>query len=259
MKVADVMTKDVISVDKDEDLRHVLSLMKKHDITKVPVLENKQFIGIATDNMIAYKLGSRRKRMVQASRLHASTVTNKKYEAVSPDTDVKELMRKVGAPGLTMLPVLDKGKLVGVITKADLLPLVTSQKPVSTIMREEVFSVASDDRVVHARRVMLDNKVARLPVVDQGKLLGMISDMEIAFAFASLKRSFSLGRQKHQLEELLVRDVMKTPAVWIQPTMRIADAAKVMLKMNAGALPLLTDEVIAGIVSRTDVLRTVSL
>ena len=39
MKVKDVMTTEIISVDKDEDLAHVLTLMKKHDITKIPVFQ----------------------------------------------------------------------------------------------------------------------------------------------------------------------------------------------------------------------------
>jgi CBS domain-containing protein len=39
MKVKEVMTKDIITVDKDDNLKHVLDLMKKYEITKIPVLE----------------------------------------------------------------------------------------------------------------------------------------------------------------------------------------------------------------------------
>ena len=58
MKVKEVMTKNVITVDKDVDLKYVLHLMKKHEITKIPVVEDKKLIGMVTDNIIAYKLGS---------------------------------------------------------------------------------------------------------------------------------------------------------------------------------------------------------
>ena len=259
MKVKEIMATEVISVDKDVNLKQVLNLMKKYNITKIPVLEEKKLVGIITDNLIAYKLGSRRKREVTAAHLHASSVIEKEFEIITPETDVKLLLQKVGEPGPTMLPVVENEKLIGVLTKADILPLVKSTKQVQTIMQKTVFSVSSTDRVIHARRIMIDNDVARLPVVDQGELAGMISDREIAFAFATLKRSFSLGRQKHQLDELLVRDVMKTPVVWILSTMTVADAAKVMLKMNVGALPILKDEELVGIISRTDVLRTLSL
>jgi CBS domain-containing protein len=259
MIVEEVMTKKVISVDKDVSLKRVLDLMEKHDITKIPVVEEKKLIGVVTDNTIALKLGSFRKRDVTASRLHASSVTEKNVDVVSPDTKIQHVLQKVGAPGLTMLPVVEKGKLVGVLTKADLLPLVSSKKPISSILRRHVHTVSFKDRLVHARRVMLDNDIARLPVVQDGKLVGMISDREIAFAFASLKKSITLGRQKHQLEELLVKDAMRAPAVWIPPSMSIMDAAKIMMRLNVGALPVLQGESLVGIISRTDLLKTVSL
>jgi CBS domain-containing protein len=258
MKVRDVMTTDVITIDKDVDLRHVMNLMKKHDITKIPVLEEKQLVGMVTDNIIAYKLGSIRKKGVPASRLHASSVTDKKIECIKSDTEVKTILKMVGKPGPTMLCVTDNRHLLGVVTKADLLHLVDSKKPVKEIMNKKILTVSSDDRVIHARRVMLDENVARLPVVDNGKLIGMVSDNELAFAFAEVKRSFRLGRQKHRLDELLVREVMKIPAFWTQPGTTAAEAAGIMLKHNVGALPIIENDKIVGIISRTDLLNTIS-
>jgi acetoin utilization protein AcuB len=106
---------------------------------------------------------------------------------------------------------------------------------------------------------MLDEQVARLPVVDKGALVGIISDVEIAFAFAKLKESFALGHQKHQLEELLVQDVMKSPVIWTTKTITIANAATLMLKHDIGALPIVDEEKVIGIITRTDVLKTVVL
>jgi len=257
MKVKEIMTKDVITVDKDVNLKHVLNLMKKHEVTKIPVVEEKKLIGMITDNIIAYKLGSIRKRGVPASRLYASSVTDKNIECIHPDEDVKTILKKVGKPGPTMLCVLENNNLVGVITKADLLPLVDSKKQVREIMKRELHTVSPDDRVIHARRIMIDLDIARLPVVDQGKLVGMISDNEIVFALANVKKSFPLGKQKHRLDELLVEDVMKTPALWTKPNMAIADAASIMIKKNVGALPLIENGKLVGIVSRTDLLNTI--
>jgi len=259
MKVKDVMTKDVIFVDKDVNLRQVLKLMKKHSITKIPVVEDKKLIGVITDNIIAYKLGSIRKKGIPASRLHASSVTDKVFETVSPDTDVKTILKKVGEPGPTMLNVVVDDYLVGVVTKADLLPLVTGNTKLRDIMNKQVITVSSDDRVIHARRIMINENIARLPVVDDGKLVGIISDTEIAFALADIKRSFSLGRQKHHLEELLVGDVMKSPAIWTTSNISVTDAAKIMMKKNIGFLPIIENENIDGVVTRTDLLKTVNI
>ena len=259
MKVRDFMTKDVITIDKDVNLNHVLNLMKKYEITKIPVVENKKLIGIVSDNIIAYKLGSIRKRGVPASRLHASSVTDKDIECISPDTEIKTILKDVGKPGPTMLCVVENDSLVGVITKADLLQLVDSKKQVREIMKKNLHFVSPDDRVVHARRIMIDQNIARLPVVDKGKLVGMISDTEIAFALADLKKSLPLGRQKHRLDELLVEDVMKTPVVWTESKITISEAAKIMLNKNLGALPVIDNGKLVGIISRTDLLNTIPL
>jgi len=257
MKVKDIMEKKVIAVDKDESLKRVLDLMKKYDVTKIPVLESKKFFGLVTDNVIAYKLGSIRKRGVTASRLHASSVTEKKVTTISPDEEVKNILKSVGAPGPTMLPVVEKGKLVGVVTKSDLLPLVKSIERISSIMQRKVQTVAPDDRVIHARRMMITHDVARLPVLAEKKLIGMISDIEIANALASLKKSYALGKQKHRLNELLVEDAMRIPVVWTTPSTTIVDAAHIMMDYNVGALPVLHNNILVGMVTRTDLLKTI--
>jgi CBS domain-containing protein len=257
MKVKEIMTTEIISVDKDDSLKHVLDLMKKHGITKIPVLEEKKFFGLVTDNVIAYKLGSIRKRSVTASRLHASSVTEKEVMTISPDEDVKNILKSVGEPGPTMLPVVEKAKLVGVVTKADLLPLVKSKNSLYSIMQRKVHSISLDDRVIHARRIMISENIARLPVLEEKKLVGIISDIEIALAFASLKKSFSLGKQKHHLDEMLVKDAMRARVIWTKPSISIFDAAQLMLKQNIGALPLLENEKLVGMVTRTDLIKTI--
>ncbi|MCD6573550.1 MAG: CBS domain-containing protein, partial [Thermoplasmata archaeon] len=210
----------------------------------------------ATDNKIADKIGSIRSKGVPAARLHASSVMEKEFETVSPDTPIEDILATVGMPGPTMLPVVVDGTLVGVVTKADLLPLVKGEEKIASIMTTPVITVKPDDRVVHARRLLLENDIARLPVVEDGKVVGIVSDKEIAFAFAALKRSFSLGRQQHQLKMLLVKDVMKTPAITARDGISIEEAAKIMIENEVGCLPIIGgDEKIKGIVTRTDLLH----
>ena len=125
-------------------------------------------------------------------------------------------------------------------------------------MNKRLLTVSPDDRVIHARRIMIDEDIARLPVVDQGNLVGMISDNEISFALAKIKKSYPIGKQKHRLDELLVREVMKKPAIWAAYTMTVAEAADQMLKENVGALPIIKNDKLIGIITRTDLLSTIT-
>lgn len=257
LKVRDVMTEDIIHVSKDTSLEHIMYLMEKYSITKIPVLENGKLIGVVTDGEIVEKLGSLRTREISPARLHASSVMVREFETVTPDTPLKDILKTVGQPGLTMLPVIENDKLVGVVTKADLLYLVEDERPVKEIMTRNVMAVAPEDRVIHARRLMIDNNVARLPVLEEGRVQGIIAEMDIARALANLKRSIPYRHQKHQLEELLVKDAMKTPAIVGYPDMSIKDAAKKMDEENVGCLPIVVENnKIEGIVTRTDVIRT---
>jgi len=259
MKIKEIMTKDVIYVDKDVDLKYVLKLMKKHNITKIPVVEEKKLIGVITDNIIAVKLGSIRSKGVHPSRFHASSVIDKNVVIIAPETNIENILKTVGEPGPTMLNVVEDGKLIGVITKADLLPLVNSDNKIKDIMNENLHSVSPDDRIIHARRRMIDENIARLPVMNNGKLLGMISDNEIALAFAELKKSFPIGKQKHKLDELLVNDFMKTPAIWTESDVSINEAASIMMENNIGSLIIKENNKVIGIVTRTDLLKTIKI
>jgi len=258
LKVEELMTTNIISVDKDVNLKHVLKLMKKNDITKLPVLEDKKLIGMVTDNIIAYKLGSIRQKGIPASRLYASSVTDKNIECVKADTEIKDILKKVGKKGPTMLCVTENSNLKGVITKADILPLVDSKKQVKDFMRTKLFTVSPDDRIVHARRIMVDEGIARLPVINNGELVGIISDNEIAFALADIKRQFSIGKQKHHLDELLVGKIMKSPVIFTDQNKTAREVSEIMIREGVGALPVVSNEKLVGIVSRTDLLHTIS-
>jgi CBS domain-containing protein len=259
MKIKDIMTRDIIFVDKDVDLKYVLKLMKKYDITKIPVVENRKLIGLITDSNLAVKLGSIRSRGVPASRLHASSVMDKELINVSPDQDISNILTTVGEPGPTMLTVVENDELIGIVTKANLLPLVKSDKSVEDFMQKTIHAVSPDDRVIHARRRMIDEHIARLPVLNNGILIGIISDIDIVYALAQVKKSFPIGKQKHQLDELLVNDAMKSPAISIKPNTSIAETATLMLEHGVGCFPVVRGDKVIGIISRTDVLKTIPI
>lgn len=56
-----------------------------------------------------------------------------------------------------------------------------------------------------------------------------------------------------------VKDVMKMPTVWAPPNMTASEAAKIMIKRNIGALPIIENDNVIGIVTRTDLLKTVPI
>lgn len=258
--IRDVMTDQVITVKKNDDLRHVMELMEKHNVTKVPVLDDGKLVGIVSDNMIAKKLGSSRKRGVVPSGLHASSVMEKDFEIAHPDSPLAEWLPKVGAAGITMIPVVSRGQLVGVHTKANLIHLVDSDAPVGDAMQTKVVTANPDERLVHVRRLLIDNEIARIPVVEGGRVLGILHEAEIAKAFATMLQETPFENQQARVRELIARDWMRTPVVTADRNTSVKDIAQMMIEHQVGGLPIVEpDGTLAGFVTRTDLVRTINV
>lgn len=257
MKVRDVMTTELITVDKDRNLKDVLHLMEQNHVTKLPVVDSDGYLqGIVTDGRIADKLGRAHNKDIQTGTLRASGVMEKDFLLAHPDEPLETLVADVGKPGLTMIPVVQGKKLVGVITKSDLLPFVESQAKISDVMKREVHAVSADERIIHARRLILDNDVARLPVLAGGRVEGIIAEHEIATAFAGFKQADG-HVQKAMIRDMHVGDHMKRDVVTASGDMSCQEAAMKMREHHVGALPVVDgDGTIQGIVTRTDLIRT---
>ncbi len=257
MKVRDVMMQELVTVDKDRNLKDVLNLMEHHNVTKLPVVDAEgNLLGIVTDGRIADKLGRAHNKDIQTGTLRASSVMEKDFLRAHPDEPLETLIQDVGKPGLTMVPVVQGHRLVGVITKSDLLPFVESSAKVGDVMRRELHAVAPSERIIHARRLLLDNDIARLPVLDGGHLQGIIAEHEIANAFAGFKESDG-SVQKAMIRDMQVADYMRRDVVTTSADASCIEAAAKMREHHVGALPVVDGEgTIQGIVTRTDLIRT---
>jgi CBS domain-containing protein len=256
--VEEIMTRDVISIDKDEELIHAIDLMKKYLITKMPVTNDGKLVGALTDAGIADVMGSIKSRGLPASRLHASSAMTKEIIAVPPGTPVKEViqMAKKGETGL--IHVVDEKKLLGVITNFDLLRFVESEIPLEELMTKNVHALGVEDRIIHARRIMIDKKIERLPVLDGGRLLGLVTETDVAFSLAKLRKEVSTAKQNAHIKELRVNDIMKTDLITTAKDVSAKKAAELMMNEKIGCLPVVSDDSkIHGIVTRTDLIKTI--
>lgn len=101
--------------------------------------------------------------------------------SVSPNETVYDAIKKMSDLNIGALLVLDHGKIAGIISERDYRDKVilkgraSTSTPVKDIMVDNVFCVNSSDNIKHCMRVMTDKKIRHLPVLDDGKLAGMIS------------------------------------------------------------------------------------
>jgi CBS domain-containing protein len=104
---------------------------------------------------------------------------------VSSDTRLLSAIKKMAEKRIGGMLVVDKGKLVGILTEGDVLRRVlskglsTKKTRIGDIMTKNPVTVNSDDDLRKISKVMNDNKIGRVPVLENGKIVGYISEKDI--------------------------------------------------------------------------------
>jgi CBS domain-containing protein len=120
MKARDLMTSDPTTCRPSDNLKSVISVMRKEDCGMVPITEGngeQRVTGVATDRDIALALGERDEK---PSAVRASEVMTTKIVSCEPDADVHEVSRKMQEAQVRRILVVEGGRLLGVISTADL-------------------------------------------------------------------------------------------------------------------------------------------
>jgi acetoin utilization protein AcuB len=115
-------------------------------------------------------------------------------------------------------------------------------------MTRRVVTVSPATDVLTALRLLRSHHIRHLPVVDDGALVGIVSDRDLVPA----------GRDP-VLPRRMVRDVMSTPVRWAWPDDDLLAAARQMLAWKISALPVVERQRVVGIVTTTDCLEAMLL
>ena len=261
MQIKNLMSEDLITVDKDQNLSDALKLLRKHNVSRLPVTNNKELVGIISERDIANKLGSSKYESMPASRLHISSVMVKDVFTVPQTMQLEEVAKLMLDNGIGSVPVMDDGKMVGIVSKADFVTLATGiafdKITVKEIMSKELIAVSSTERLVHARRQMLESHVGRLPVVDEEELVGMITSKDLMRAFIDFRKKVPEKYQKSQIKEVLVEDIMSTNPTFVTKDMSITEISNIIMETGFNGLPVVEDDEVIGIITQTDILKLI--
>lgn len=126
---------------------------------------------------------------------------------------------------------------------------------VSRFMQTNVITIPSDTFITDAQRIMQENNVRRLPVVDKGKLAGIITRTRLRDAAPSVATSLNTWELHYLLSKITVRDVMERNVLTTGPDVAIEEAAAIMAENRIGAMPVMDDGRLVGIITATDLFR----
>jgi len=122
-------------------------------------------------------------------------------------------------------------------------------------MKPDPVTVTPHDSFRHAMTLIRQKGIRHLPVVDEGHLVGIVTDRDIRQASPSPATSLEVHELHYLLERVKIHEIMTKKVVTVTPETPIEEAARLMLTHKIGGLPVIKDGRLVGILTETDILR----
>ena len=253
--VADIMIPAPIVVEVPGTRNDAINMMVRNKLTGVPVVRasDGQLMGIV----------SRRDIFRKFNEDQLSLIMKKEIKTITPDETVVEAARIFSELRIHRLPVVENGKLVGIITPTDLLRLVASMK--TDLTAEDVVCTTcvtayEDEPLTYTIPAMRISDVTALPVLDaRGKLVGIftdrdlfndqvkddaalkamgISDEDNLAGYRNVLPLFYAATDKYTEDDRKVKDFMVRNPLTVYKKTNLSEIAKLMLNNDFGQIPV---------------------
>ena len=123
-------------------------------------------------------------------------------------------------------------------------------------MTKDPISVSPDTLAVEAQKIMKENRIRRLPVVDKGKLVGIVTFRNLIEAAPSSANSLSIHELNYLIMKIKVKDLMKKNVITVSPEDTVIDAIVRGVDKGIGGFPVVDEEGrLVGIITETQIAR----
>ncbi|MDD3718400.1 MAG: CBS domain-containing protein [Actinomycetota bacterium] len=112
-----------------------------------------------------------------------------------------------------------------------------------------------EDTLRQARDLIKDKNLRRFPVVENGRLVGIVTDRDVRQADISSQVVQERRYVDYILDRIQVRGIMTPDPITVEPDTPIAEAAALILDRKIGGLPVVSGEELVGIITETDLIR----
>ena len=274
--VADIMTPAPIVVEVPGSRSDAINTMVRNKLTGLPVVR-------ASDGMLMGVV-SRRDIFRKFDEDQLSLIMKKGCITVSPDATVEEVAKIFSEMRIHRLPVVDEGKLVGIITPTDLLRIIKDMKTdllAEDVIRTTCVTAFEDEPLTYTIPAMRVSDVSALPVLDaHGKLVGIITDRDLfsdqvkdpealkelgisddanLAGFRNVLPLFYSATDKYMADDRTVKDFMVRNPTTVFKKTNLAEVAKMMVINDFGQIPVHgTKDELVGMIYDVDVLCALS-
>jgi acetoin utilization protein AcuB len=116
--------------------------------------------------------------------------------------------------------------------------------------------VDADESMQDALKVLKENKISRLPVMEKGKLVGIITDRDLKEASASDATTLEVHELLYLISKIKVKEIMTKNPVTVPYDYTVEETAQVLLNGNIGGAPVVThDGQVVGVITKADIFK----
>ena len=248
LNVGDVMSKKVATICPDEIVISAAKIMSDNKISCLVVMDQGNIAGIITETDVLRRVSNKGKDIY---RTKLSRIMSSPVESVSSDLSVLEASKIMGVKHIKRLPIMDEGKLVGIITQTDMVRALTSYglwRDISEIMSRNIAGIQIHASVAEAAEIMTSQKISCIVVMDGDDVAGVLTEKDLLGRVVALQRDPANTRTE---------EVMSFPVTSILSTFSVFSASKVMEEMNIRRLVIMKDKRLCGVVTQTDIFMAV--
>ncbi len=264
----------VVTMASTTPVYDAIQIMAKEGFRRIPIVDpgTRRLRGIITAaDIIDYLGGGRKFQIVQ--RKYAGNffkAINEPVRSIMAEkvisaqtsakiSDAMELMKKHKVGGL---PVVDEENRVwAIVTERDVTALFAGKMraKVTDLMSKKVVTVPHKTSILEAEKTMIKHGFRRLPIVSDDKLMGIATVMDILRFFGSGKvfEHLQSGTIDQVLQMPILEIATKEVAI-IEPEADAGEAAKLMRERNVGALPVVKNEKLVGIITERDFFKLIA-
>ena len=126
---------------------------------------------------------------------------------------------------------------------------------VREIMSKDIEVVDRNENLRSVEERMVTKQLRHLPVLEQGEVVGMVTQRDLFKAAMSSTMGYGEKAQQAYLQSVRVKEIMIYPVVTVAPDTSVAAAADLIITKGIGCLPVVDDHQLLGMVTKTDLLR----
>jgi len=274
-EVMSIATREVISVPPTQSIISAVATMTECGFRRLPVTDagTKKLRGIVTSvDVINFMGGGDKYRLVRvrhngnlcaAVNESVRTIMTAQPQTLPHDAHIIDALRIIVGKKIGGLPVIaNDGTLAGILTERDVLRmLATEHSPlfVEDVMSTSLRVTAPDSPIAAVTKDMTRFRFRRLPVVSDDVLFGIITATDI-MRYLGSREVFSrlVTGDIAEVMNLPVRTLMAGSLFTTTPGTPVNEAAREMLHKNIGALPVIENSRLVGLVTEFDLVRAFS-